>query len=226
MTELIISDNQIASIQQSRIELLANLEALDISCNHLTVLPTFNNMNNLVDLYCSNNEITYVEANHFLGSVLVNIELNENPLTITEIIIPQSLEKLMMKETAVQTLTIRCTVADSCTLKLLQLESEMLESPIINEVKPTLRSYSVIGTTNGIPTGGLRSDAFTNLPNLGTLQLHTHSFDPYLALSQVQIDTVESISLKGLHITDDSLLFGAEGLMAHSNLDFLALGSY
>ena len=166
MTELIISDNQISSIQQSQIELLAHLEIMDISSNHLTVLPTFNNMNNLMNLYCSNNEITNVEANHFLGSVLVNIELNENPLTITEIIIPQSLEKLMMKKTAVQTLTIRCSVPNSCTLKTLQLESEMLESPVINEVKPTLKSYSLTGTTNGISADGLRSDAFTIYPIL------------------------------------------------------------
>ena len=209
---------------QSRLDVLSNLEVLNLSDNDLSFLPSFNNMNSLREIYFRNNAITNFEHNHFSGSVLEQINLSDNPLAITEIVIPISLTKLRMESIAVQTLTIRCVSPDSCDLRTLILESDMLESPIINEVKSTIKYYNLVGTSVGIPAGGLRSDAFTDFPNLRNLQLYKHQFDPYAACSQLDLNTIESLSVKSLQITDDSLLFGLSGLETQSNIDYLSLG--
>ena len=224
MRELFLNENQISTLMQSRLDLLSNLEVLNLSDNDLAFLASFNNMNSLREIFFLNNAITNFEHDHFAGSVIERINLSDNPLVITEIIIPISLTKLQMDSTAIQTLTIRCVSPDSCDLRTLILESDMLESPIINEVKSTIRYYNLVGTSVGIPAGGLRSDAFTDLPNLKTLQLYKHQFDHYAACSQLDVNTIRSLTVKFLQITDNSLLFESSGLETQSNIDYLALG--
>ena len=207
---------------QSRVELLSMLEILDLSKNNLVILPSINNMDNLLELYCNDNDIAHFDANHFSGTVLEILTMNSNPLTITDIIIPISLEKLLMEDTDVQNLTIQCTIPGLCALKMLQLKSDMLESPIINEVKPTLITYILKGDSVGISADGLRPDAFTDFPNLDTLELKKHGFDPQIAY--LQLTTVKSLYLEHFNISDDNALFGSEVLETQTDIDELYLG--
>ena len=222
LKELSLKKNEISAILQSRMELLSLLEILDLTSNNLVILPSFNNMTNLLELYCNTNDIAYFDANHFSGTVLVTLKMSDNPLTITNIIIPTSLEKLLMEETDVQNLTIQCTSPGLCALKVLLLKSDMLESPIIDDVKPTLKIYTLQGVSVGIPADGLRSDAFTDIPNLVTLELSKHSFDPQIAY--MQPITVKSLYLKHFNISDDNALFGSEVLGTQTDIDQLYLG--
>ena len=221
LRSLLLSNNQISEVLQSRMELLANLEVLDMSTNDITVLPSFDNMANLKELYCSKNHITHFEATHFADSILVIIDLSNNPLSVTEIMVPITLDKLLMEWTNILTLTIRCRSIGNCVLTNLQLRSDMLETPIIDEVKNTIIYFLLKSASIGIPETGLRSDAFTDLPNLGSLHLFSHSFDPYAAFSQLV--TVDSISFSSFGLTDESLLFGAEGLAMQPNMFYLGL---
>ena len=138
-------------------------------------------MNNLLELFCNGNDIAYFDGNHFSITVLVILKMSSDPLTITNIIIPITLEKLLMEDTEVQNLTN----TGLCALKVLLLKSDMLESPINDELKPTLRTYTLQGVSVGIPADGLGPNAFTDLPNLDTLELRNHAFNPQIAYLQL-----------------------------------------
>ena len=109
-----------------------------------------------------------------------------------------------------------------CALKVLLLKSDMLESPIIDELKPTLRTYTLQGVSVGIPADGLRPKAFTDLLNLDTLELRNHVFNPQVAY--FQLTTVKLLYLEHFNISDDNALFGSEVIETQTDIDELYLG--
>ena len=180
-------------------------------------------MSNLNDINFKYNAITDFGIHHFANSALVRIQLSSNPLTIREMVIPLSLEKLFMKYTDVQTLTIRCVSSGGCAITHLQLMSNMLESPIIGEIKPTIEYYTLIGNPVGIPGESLAEEAFTDMSNLIYLNLANHNFDLYTAF--VQLTTIKILIFESLLITDNSALFGEDGLVAQTGIFELSLAN-
>ena len=208
--------------------LLADLQVLDISFNNITELPDFSSLIKLTHINCANNYIEFFEEAHFVyeNTTLVDVILDKNPLSITSIIIPTTQLALKMEGTHIETLTIKCQIPNACVINTLKLESNMTETPIINEIKQSLSMYGLVGVGSGIPPDGLRSDAFTDLADIANIRINKHRFDLYEAFQQLgSYEAMVYASFKEMEITDESELFQPTGILAMTNLKSASLGN-
>ena len=205
--------------------LLAGLQILDVSENSIQVVPDLTELSALTEFKFADNDVQFIADVHFASSILVEITLDDNPLKITNLTLPITLTMLSMKKTYVETLTLQCQIPNSCRMKILTLESNMTETPIINDIKESLIQYSLVGSESGIPSDGMQSDAFADLPNLVYMYLINHQFDPFEAFRQLNNSvSISMLIMKLLEITDTSLLFQSTGIVSMDALRYLSLG--
>ena len=214
-----ISWNELTTVRQSSLAHLIKLTYLNIDSNRITEVPWI--PSSLQYLNCENNNITYVSTTHFVNSTLTELILSNNPLSITELVLPISLKVLKLEVVEIQTLTLRCFSPGQCVIKDLLINSALIETPIINEIKPTLTQYNLRGRLGGIPQDGLRNDAFTELLEHINLRLSHHLFDPVDVLNQHE--NAKYMTFQNFDITDDSNLLSQENIHDLSSLVMLSL---
>ena len=109
---IFLRSNFITTIPANIVELQV-LEVLALSENPITYLPVLTGLSNLVDFYCTQTFLEYINETTFMNlNNLVVIELTDSPFTspnMTELIISPSIGGLYLEDTFLSDMKISCS---------------------------------------------------------------------------------------------------------------------